>query len=118
MCQVHRLTEASAVHDWIEYQQYERDYGEEAEEREHRNAYRLLPHARNQCGAEYGFGKGQAGSQRIVGEVQESQAEELEIFFHYQRCADRVHELEHARHEEHDSYQDGAKSSYGSHILL
>ena len=101
MAQVYAFAEAAAIHGRIDHQQRE---GQSEEKKEHNAGGPggdAAENAGRQRNAKNSFKQRKEDAEREGGSIEEGNVKEMEIFLHYIRGTDRVHQFADARINEH-----------------
>ena len=121
MRQMQDFPETSAIHDWIENQQYQRQQSEKAEKRHRDYRYDLSPQTCYQRSTEQCLHKGHEIGHRLGGKIHKADMEEIIVLAHHQSRSYRIEELEHSRNEKYDSYDVAAETlasfQYPVHVI-
>ena len=119
--QVDGLSEASAVHFRVKYDQDKCQQGKECLQADGGECYGASPHSSNQTRSEQSLRKGECDSSSGRSEIKKSDVKEFEVFLHHQRCTYRIHEFYKTGKEEYESYGHSAESLQSqedvSHLL-
>ena len=122
MSQVDGLSEASAVHFRIEYQQEQRDDSEDALHHERCCSESFPPYAAYQGCSDESLRKCQCNAEYFGCRGQETDVHEVEVLFDYQAGSDRIHKFYQSGKEENHSEQESAETLYSKeeriHVLL
>ena len=95
-----RLPEAAAVHRRLGYVEDDGEQSEEGQQRTADDAYDLSPYSGYERCSQNAFDQGEGGSEYAGSPLQEAQMEEVEVLVHHQSGANRIHQLEYARHQQ------------------
>ena len=90
------LSEASAVHFRIEYDENKSQKGEESLENHGGIGCDLSTYTGDQGSSNDGFGKSECHSKTFGCKPQETNMQEFKVLFHYQSCAYRVKDLQYS----------------------